>query len=57
MQSAIYSGQVSHSRKEPLRHSFRYRVTMMYLDLGELEGHDPSGWNLARDARPSVYSG
>ncbi len=37
MQSAIFSGQVSHSRKQPLGHSFRYRVYMMYLDLGELD--------------------
>lgn len=44
MQSAIYSGQVSHSRKEPLRHSFRYRVTMMYLDLGELDSVFAGRW-------------
>ena len=37
MHSSIFSGQVSHSRKLPLGHSFRYRVFMMYLDLAELD--------------------
>lgn len=37
MNSSIFSGQVSHSRKTPLEHSFRYGVYMIYLDLGELD--------------------
>lgn len=37
MHSSIFSGLVSHSRKTPLQHSFRYRLFMMYLDLDELE--------------------
>lgn len=37
MHSSIFSGQVSHSRKTPLGHAFRYRVFMMYLDLDELD--------------------
>lgn len=37
MNSSIFSGQVSHSRKLPLGHAFRYRVFMMYLDLAELD--------------------
>ena len=37
MKSSIYRGQVSHSRKTPLRHGFRYDVFMMYLDLAELD--------------------
>jgi DUF1365 family protein len=37
MHSSIFSGQVSHSRKTPLGHSFRYGVFMMYLDLDELD--------------------
>ena len=37
MHSSIFSGQVSHSRRSPLRHAFRYRVYMMYLDLDELD--------------------
>ena len=37
MHSSIFSGQVSHSRKSPVGHSFRYGVYMMYLDLDELD--------------------
>lgn len=37
MQSGIYSGQVSHSRRAPVLHSFRYGVYMLYLDLAELD--------------------
>ncbi len=36
MQSCIYQGQVSHSRRTPIAHRFRYNVFMMYLDLEEL---------------------
>ncbi len=34
--SAIYEGSVRHRRMQPVEHSFRYRVFMMYVDLGEL---------------------
>lgn len=37
MYSGIFKGQVSHARKAPLRHAFRYGVYMMYLDLDELD--------------------
>jgi len=37
MHSGIFSGQVSHWRKSPLAHSFKYRVFMMYLDLAKLD--------------------
>lgn len=37
MQSSIFSGQVSHSRRSPRTHAFRYRIFMMYLDLAELD--------------------
>ena len=36
--SAIYEGWVTHRRTEPIEHSFRYRVFMPLLDLGELPG-------------------
>jgi len=36
MQSSIFSGQVSHARKTPLKHAFRYGVYMAFLDLDEL---------------------
>lgn len=37
MHSSIFSGQVSHWRKSPVEHAFKYRVFMMYLDLAELD--------------------
>lgn len=36
MTSAIYDGWVGHRRHSPVRHSFRYRHAMLYLDLDEL---------------------
>ncbi len=36
MHSRIYKGWVSHRRVAPTRHHFRYRMFMLYLDLGEL---------------------
>jgi DUF1365 family protein len=34
--SAVYEGWVRHRRFEPVEHEFRYRLFLMYLDLGEL---------------------
>jgi hypothetical protein len=36
--SAVYEGWVRHRRFEPVRHEFRYRLFLMYLDLDELPG-------------------
>lgn len=36
--SAVYEGWVRHRRFEPIEHSFRYRLFLMYLDLDELPG-------------------
>jgi len=36
MQSCIYEGRVRHTRTQPAKHSFNYRLFMMYLDLDEL---------------------
>jgi DUF1365 family protein len=36
--SAVYEGWVRHRRFEPIEHSFRYRLFLMYLDLNELPG-------------------
>jgi DUF1365 family protein len=44
MKSAIFNGQVSHSRKAPLEHSFRYSVYMMYLDLEEIDSVFRGRW-------------
>jgi uncharacterized protein len=35
--SAIYSGSIRHRRHAPRPHRFRYRLFMLYLDLGELD--------------------
>ena len=44
MQSSIFVGQVSHSRKSPLEHAFDYRVFMAYLDLDELDDVFRNRW-------------
>jgi len=51
-QSAVYEGWVRHRRFEPVEHSFRYRLFLMYLDLAELPGVlDPyPGWSARRPA-------
>lgn len=38
MHSCIYEGIVSHRRRDPVDHQFKYRLYMVYLDLDEL--HD-----------------
>jgi DUF1365 family protein len=37
MQSALYTGRLSHRRFSPVAHAFRYRVTFCWLDLAELD--------------------
>lgn len=37
MNSGLYIGDVRHRRLQPRPHAFRYRLFMVYLDLGELE--------------------
>jgi len=34
--SAIYEGTIRHRRFDPIEHSFRYPLFLMYLDLDEL---------------------
>src|SRR6187455_1575879 len=36
--SAVYEGTIRHRRFEPVEHSFRYPLFLMYLDLDELPG-------------------
>lgn len=36
MRSAIYEGVVTHRRRTPVAHAFRFRLFMTYLDLAEL---------------------
>jgi uncharacterized protein len=37
MHSALYTGRVSHCRREPRRHEFSYATSMLWLDLAELD--------------------
>ena len=38
MRSSLYKGWVRHRRRAPAGHAFRYRLFMVYVDLGELPG-------------------
>ena len=54
--SAVYEGWVRHRRFEPVEHAFRYRLFLMYLDLGELPGVlDPYPLWSARRAAPARF--
>ena len=54
--SAVYEGWVRHRRFEPVEHSFRYRLFLMYLDLEELPGVlDPYPLWSARRAAPARF--
>lgn len=50
--SAIYTGTVRHRRFTPRAHAFTYRVSMLYLDLSELDAvfADARFWSLNRRA-------
>jgi len=54
--SAVYEGWVRHRRFEPIAHSFRYRLFLMYLDLDELpEVLDPFPLFSARRPAPAHF--
>lgn len=54
--SAVYEGWVRHRRFEPVEHSFRYRLFLMYLDLDELPGVlDPFPLFSARRPAPARF--
>ncbi len=54
--SAVYEGWIRHRRFEPVEHSFRYRLFLMYLDLDELPGVlDPYPLFSARRAAPARF--
>lgn len=53
MHSALYIGEVSHRRVKPVRHSFRYRLFMVYLDLAELDRVFANRW-LWSTSRPNL---
>jgi DUF1365 family protein len=54
--SAVYEGWIRHRRFEPVEHSFRYRLFLMYLDLDELPAVlDPYRLWSARRAAPARF--
>lgn len=53
MHSALYTGRVSHRRREPRAHAFSYRLFMMYLDLAEVDSVFHRRW-LWSARRPSL---
>jgi DUF1365 family protein len=54
--SAVYEGTVAHRRFEPVEHGFRYRLFLMYLDLGELPAVlDPYPLFSARRRAPARF--
>jgi DUF1365 family protein len=40
LQSALYSGRVTHTRKRPRLHRLNYRVFWLWIDLEEIDGLD-----------------
>jgi uncharacterized protein len=52
-ESCIYEGVVRHRRFAPIRHEFRYRIFMMYLDLAELPDLFRGRWFWSAD-RPAL---
>ncbi len=42
--SCIYEGVVHHARNQPVRHEFTYPLSMLYLDLDELETIFRDSW-------------
>lgn len=49
--SALYVGRVRHRRRAPRKHSFRYPLFLMYLDLAELNTIFSSRWLWSHDRR------
>ena len=44
MKSAIYSGSIFHSRKEPFNHEFKYSLYMAYINLKEINNLLPNSF-------------
>jgi DUF1365 family protein len=54
-QSALYLGRVVHARSAPKRHAFSYAMSMLYLDLDELQAMPSSAWFGIEVARPLSF--
>jgi uncharacterized protein len=52
--SAIYNGFVTHTRISPARHSFRYRVFCLLLDLDEIDHFASRSWFFAHNRRGAI---
>lgn len=52
--SAIYTGYVTHTRISPRRHSFRYRVFSLLLDIDEIDAFAARSWVFAHNGRGIV---
>lgn len=57
MKTRIYTGQVMHTRKEPVKHSFQYPLYVYAFDLDELEAldHEIRWFGYNRFAPVSIY--
>jgi hypothetical protein len=55
MKSCIYEGQVRHRRFAPVRHGFRYRLFMIFLDLAELDTVFRERWLWSADRSNMAY--
>ena len=53
MQSCLYKGRVGHRRYTPVRHEFKYRIFLVYLDLSELDEVFRGRW-LWSTRRPTI---
>jgi DUF1365 family protein len=53
--SAIYVGRVHHVRSAPKRHAFSYPMSMLYLDLDELEALPHTTWFGVEAPRPLSF--
>lgn len=53
MQSCLYEGRVTHHRWQPIQHSFRYSLCLLYLDLDELDEVFEKRW-LWSARRPAI---
>ena len=52
--SCIYEGLVHHRRREPIEHSFRYPLFMMFLDLDELPRLFNNRWLWGYESRTAA---
>ena len=42
--NAIYKGTISHTRFLPKKHTFKYKVNMLFIDLDEINNAFSKNW-------------